>query len=319
MNLRIINKIETKTCGICKITKAQNEFFRNGNRHQSYCKECAKEKIKKYRQENKEKIRITSKKYLEKNREKHKEHSRNYIERHKSEVNERKSIYRHKNREILNEKAREYISKNRELLKKKSREYLKNNKEKVNKYQKKYYEDNKEKRKEYGKEYYEKNKDIIKEYRERNNEIIKRQRKNYRKSNKEELNEKRKERIKNDPVFALTCTIRSLIYSSFRKFGYKKTSRTCQILGCTFEEFKNYIESQFEDWMTWENHGKYNSEINYGWDLDHIVPISSAKTIEDVINLNHYTNLQPLCGKINRHIKRDYYENEREHHLPLIS
>ena len=57
--------------------------------------------------------------------------------------------------------------------------------------------------------------------------------------------------------------------------------------------------------MTWENHGKYNGEINYGWDLDHIIPISSAITIEDVINLNHHTNLQPLCSYTNRYVKRN--------------
>ena len=57
--------------------------------------------------------------------------------------------------------------------------------------------------------------------------------------------------------------------------------------------------------MTWENKSKYNGEFNYGWDIDHIIPLSTAKTEEDIIKLNHYTNLQPLCSKINRHIKSD--------------
>lgn len=55
----------------------------------------------------------------------------------------------------------------------------------------------------------------------------------------------------------------------------------------------------------WENYGKYNGHLNYGWDIDHIVPISSAKTIEEVMNLNHYTNMQPLCSYVNRCIKRN--------------
>jgi len=50
--------------------------------------------------------------------------------------------------------------------------------------------------------------------------------------------------------------------------------------------------------------GLYNGYFNYGWDIDHIIPISSAKTEDDIIKLNHYTNLQPLCSKLNRHIKR---------------
>jgi hypothetical protein len=59
--------------------------------------------------------------------------------------------------------------------------------------------------------------------------------------------------------------------------------------------------------MSWDNYGKYNGELNYGWDIDHIIPQSSALNEEDVIKLNHYTNLQPLCSKVNRHIKRDKF------------
>ena len=57
--------------------------------------------------------------------------------------------------------------------------------------------------------------------------------------------------------------------------------------------------------MTCENKGLYNGEIKYGWDIDHIIPLSSAETEEDVIKLNHYTNLQPLCSKLNRDIKKN--------------
>ena len=65
------------------------------------------------------------------------------------------------------------------------------------------------------------------------------------------------------------------------------------------------LENKFEIWMNWENYGKYEiGNYNVGWDLDHIIPISSAKTEEDIILLNHHTNLQPLCSKINRDIKK---------------
>ena len=85
-----------------------------------------------------------------------------------------------------------------------------------------------------------------------------------------------------------------------------------------FEEFESsklsktlkYLESKFEDWMNCENYGLYNGELNYGWDIDHKIPLSSGKTEEKIIELNHYTNLQPLCSKINRDIKKDLiYEN----------
>ena len=44
--------------------------------------------------------------------------------------------------------------------------------------------------------------------------------------------------------------------------------------------------------MTIENHGT--------WEIDHIIPLKTAKTKNDIIRLNHYTNLQPLWMEENR-------------------
>jgi hypothetical protein len=60
--------------------------------------------------------------------------------------------------------------------------------------------------------------------------------------------------------------------------------------------------------MNWNNHGNPIDgiyTINKTWDIDHIIPLSSAKTEEDIIKLNHYTNLKPLCTYYNRFIKKD--------------
>ena len=108
-----------------------------------------------------------------------------------------------------------------------------------------------------------------------------------------------------DPLFKLTRNIRNAIRKSFINNGYKKTSKTFLILGCSFEEFKQHLESKFESWMTWDNYGLYNGTANYGWDIDHIIPSSSALTEEDVIKLNHYTNLQPMCSYYNRDVKKN--------------
>ena len=110
---------------------------------------------------------------------------------------------------------------------------------------------------------------------------------------------------KNNPIFKISANIRSSISTSLRENNYTKKSKTTQILGCSFDEFKTYIESKFQPWMNWDNYGLYNAEPNYGWDIDHIIPLSTAKTEEDVIRLNHYTNLQPLCSYINRVVKKD--------------
>ena len=52
--------------------------------------------------------------------------------------------------------------------------------------------------------------------------------------------------------------------------------------------------------MSWDNYGKYNGSEKYGWDIDHIINISNAETIEDVERLNHFTNLRPLDSFKNR-------------------
>ena len=43
--------------------------------------------------------------------------------------------------------------------------------------------------------------------------------------------------------------------------------------------------------MSWDNRNK--------WHIDHVIPLSSANTEEEVLNLCHYTNLQPLWVKEN--------------------
>jgi hypothetical protein len=114
-----------------------------------------------------------------------------------------------------------------------------------------------------------------------------------------------KKRMENDPLYNVSRTVRNLIKCSIYHKGFTKNSRTFEILGCSYEELKEQIESQFEDWMNWDNYGLYNGEEKYGWDLDHIVPVSSAECEEDIYKLNHYSNIQPLCSYVNRCVKRD--------------
>ena len=152
-------------------------------------------------------------------------------------------------------------------------------------------------------------KDAAKKYHKENKEKIKKKAKEWRENNKEKLKEYKriynKQRINNDPLFKFKYNVMTCINMSMRRSGFKKKSRTHEILGCSYDEFKLHLESKFEDWMTWVNYGKYNGEPKIGWDIDHVIPTSSAKTEDEIIRLNHYTNLQPLCSKINRDVKRD--------------
>ena len=143
-----------------------------------------------------------------------------------------------------------------------------------------------------------------KRYREENKEYYTKFNKEWFKNNKEHRREYKRdyyeEKMK-EPLFKLKESIRK----SIRKVLINKKSRTHEILGCSYEDFKKHIESKFDNWMTWENKGLYNGCFNYGWDIDHIIPLSSARSEEDLIKLNHYSNLQPLCSKVNRDIKKD--------------
>jgi len=192
-------------------------------------------------------------------------------------------------------------------------EYREKNKEKLKEYKKEY---NKKARKNYP----EKHQEWLRNYRKNNKEKVNLNQREYRKDNSE-LKEKRniymKEKKKNDPVFKLKHRIRINIVTSIKNGGYVKKNKTEEILGCSFEEFKNHIESQFKEWMTFENHGKYNGEFENGWDLDHIIPLCIAKTEEETIKLNHFTNFQPLCSKINRDVKKGKILNLPTHLITL--
>jgi hypothetical protein len=196
-------------------------------------------------------------------------------------------------------------------------EYRKKNADKIKEYKKSYNQENADKIKEYDKKRYDENREEILKQQKIKRDFKKRvysdeqklAKKLYRENNKVKLNEqaklRNKKRRKEDPLFKLKNLLSCRLNEIFRQKGFTKKSRTHEILGCTFEVFKQHLESQFEDWMTWDNHGLYNGELNYGWDIDHIIPTSSADTEEELIKLNHYTNLKPLCSKVNRHIKKD--------------
>jgi hypothetical protein len=66
-------------------------------------------------------------------------------------------------------------------------------------------------------------------------------------------------------------------------------------LGCSISYYKDYIESKFQEGMTWENYGVH------GWHLDHIIPCTAFDLTnpEQIKKCFHYTNTQPLWAKDN--------------------
>ena len=197
-----------------------------------------------------------------------------------------------KNKEKIKEKSKKRYKENSEKIKEAHKKWRELNKESIKISKKRYLQENIEFYKEYHKKYYIENKEKIKKKQLENIDKVRENQKIYSKNRRD-----------SDPLYKISGNIRRMISRAFNRNGYKKESKTFDILGCTFEDFKNHIETRFEHWMSWDNYGLYNGEFNYGWDIDHIIPISSAKNEEELIKLNHFTNLQPLCSKINRDIK----------------
>ena len=162
-------------------------------------------------------------------------------------------------------KKREYILKNSELRKEQSRQYRLRHPD----YMKGWNERNREKKLQ-----------GIKDWRKNNPEKNKLYKSNY-----------RVKKTKEDPKYRLKNNIRRLILLTFTNKGYTKKSKTNEILGIDYDGFMKHIESLFTEGMTWENRGK--------WEIDHKIPISLGKTEDDIIKLNHYTNLQPLWREDN--------------------
>lgn len=152
------------------------------------------------------------------------------------------------------------------------RKYNLENKQKIKQIQQKWREENKEWVKSNNKKYYKENKEKIKE--------------SYKDYKKKYLRKKRIE----DPMFKLKENVRTRTYQAI-KGKYKKNKRTIEYLGCNFLFYKDHMQKQFKKGMTWENYGE--------WHIDHIIPLASANTEEELIKLFHYTNTQPLWAEEN--------------------
>ena len=164
------------------------------------------------------------------------------------------------------------------------KEYYKNNKEVLLERVKKHYHENKEtilpKIRERALKYYYDNRETRLEYR-----------KEYDKNNREKRNEYLSNKKKINPIYRLSCIVRNRIYSFLKNKNITKQNKTFDIVGCSPQSLKEHLENQFTDGMSWDNRCE--------WHIDHIIPLSSAKTEEEMCKLFHYTNLQPLWAEDN--------------------
>lgn len=263
-----------KNCIKCNELKSIENFYKSKLSKDglyTYCKVCHKLERKKSYKKNKENTLITCRIWQSNNKEK----IQKYVEDNKEKIKENYNKNKQKKWFI------KYLQNKIEIDKYFNE--IEITKDNVEQYVKKYnrYKTNLRK-KEYTKNWFEKNEEYNKNYYNENKEKMSKQ-----------SSDNHKKRRKEDQIYKFKCNIRILISGSFKrgKNQFRKDAKTEIILGCTIEEFMTYIESKFKIGMTIENHGE--------WHLDHIIPLASAKSEEEVIKLNHYTNFQPLLAKDN--------------------
>jgi hypothetical protein len=252
------------------------------------------EYARRYREKNKEKIKLAKQKYYEKNKAKIIEKNSN-LQASKKEL---KAVYdrkrRQEKREDILQNKKEYYASNKERIRKEQSEYRALNKEKIKVVNLKYIIINKEILNIKKKDYYKKNK----------TKIIKKN-KLYQKDNKEKLNVKRREReknrFKNDLCFKLKKQHSALIRSYYKNQSTRKKCKTYELLGCSGLEFKLHIESLWEPWMNWDNYGRLNPNGERTWQIDHKIPVShfNLEDIEQAKKAFHHTNCRPLCSRQN--------------------
>ena len=158
--------------------------------------------------------------------------------------------------------------------------------EKIRAYGRKYYQENLEKENARHRRYREENKEKVRAYKtEYMREYVQRP------EVKEAISKRVSKAYYDCPVHRLRVLAGNRLGDALRRGGYTKKTRTIKALGCSYEKLKEHLEAQFQPGMTWENWGE--------WHIDHIVPLASADTEEELLRLCHYTNLQPLWATDN--------------------
>lgn len=251
-------EIQTKTCIKCGVTKSRSEFYlRKTSKDglRSDCKDCFNIRCASYRANNKTKIANRNKEYRKRNKE---------------------SIQKYKH---------EYYLKNIEQEKMRSKRHREKNKDHYKEYNKQYRKNNNDYLKKCNKMYYESNKEIIAE---KQRTYMKVRGNSLRRHNHQK-------RMQTDINYRLLVIMRGRIKTAIKSQYSSKACKSTNLLGCTIQECREHLESQFKEGMTWENHG------THGWHIDHIRPCASFDLTdpEQQKQCFHYTNLQPLWADEN--------------------
>jgi hypothetical protein len=132
----------------------------------------------------------------------------------------------------------------------------------------------------------------------KNRENISKYNKSYYNNNKIIFQQNYKKYLQLNPTFRVIHNTRVRINKAL-KLNLKYSS-TEELLGCTIQEYKLYLEQQFTSEMNWDNYGSY-------WEIDHIIPCASFNlyNLEEQNKCFIFTNTRPLT-KLENQIKNKY-------------
>lgn len=186
------------------------------------------------------------------------------------------SNYRYKCKVCKCKEESERRKLNQEKYKEKDRLYYQNNKETILQRNKEYNDQNRNAICEQKRQYYNTNKTQILEYHQRT---------------KQERNERIKLKRQNDALTKISESLKVRIHDVLKN---KKGSKSNELIGCSKDELKEWLESQFTPDITWNNYGST-------WHIDHVVPISffDLTTPETQRICFNWTNLRPLDSATN--------------------
>jgi hypothetical protein len=203
----------------------------------------------------------------------------------RNECNDCLTEYRKKNKQYTIQYNKQYWLKTQDDQKEKNKIWRQNNQEHI-----------KEKQKEY-REIYGKEIDKKQWAKRKNDEEYKKKFKLYR-------NKYEKEKRKNDINFKLKQNVGRRIREVLTNFGFVKSDKTLNYVGCNLQDLQNHLQSTFKEGMSWGNYGKE-------WHIDQIIPCSAWKlSNENELKMCfHYTNLQALWASDNIY-KKDNFDQE---------
>jgi hypothetical protein len=282
-------------------------FSKNNNK----CKECVKAYNKQYRLSHKEE----AKQY----RIDHKEETKQYNFDRREKTKQYNKQYQLDNKEELKIYKKQYRSDNKEKIKYYGEQYRADHKDQITQYNL----DHKEYRKQYRKAHKERDRIYKKQYRlDHREEIRERDRqytaknkgkiKQYQIDNKEKRNARETKRRQSNIIYKLRLNVSSMINMALKRSGGSKRGESVmEYLPYIIEDLKQHIEDLFDtSWMTWDNHGVYNTKTwfdndksTWTWQLDHITPQSklpfTSMEEENFQKCWALDNLRPYSAKQN--------------------